>query len=141
MIIKSVAELMSDREVYTIAPEATVVKASQVMRDRDIGALPVMSEDRLVGILSERDVVRRVVAEVRDADALTVADVMTPDPKTITPGASLADAMMVMLDGKFRHVPIVENGKLLAMMSIRDVPTDYRQMNERYLEYTLAAAE
>lgn len=141
MIIKTVGELLADREVYVISSQAPVVAACALMRDRDIGALPVVSGARLVGILSERDIIRRVVAEGRRTDGMTVADVMTPNPRTVSPGASLADAMMVMLDGKFRHVPVVDGGKLVGMMSIRDIPTDYRQMNERYLAYTLPAAE
>ncbi|TNF20272.1 MAG: CBS domain-containing protein [Rhodobacteraceae bacterium] len=141
MNIKSVGEFLAEREVYVISSRASVVSACALMRDRDIGALPVLFGARLVGILSERDIIRRVVAEGRRTDGMVVAQVMTPDPRTVSPRASLADALMVMLEGGFRHLPVVDGGKLVAMLSIRDIPTEYRQRTRRYLACALPAAE
>lgn len=137
MIIQSIGDLISGRNLYRIAPEATVREACQMLYARNIGALAVMTGDTLVGILSERDVIRRVIAKGRGTDDTPVSRVMSPDPVTIDTGATLAEAMGLMLDGGYRHLPVVRAGAVIAMVSMRDIPTEYRLMAERFREYSV----
>jgi CBS domain-containing protein len=94
----------------------------------------VVEDGRLVGILSERDVMRKCIGGNRRTDETSVAEIMTTDPATIEADASLADAFRVMTQGRFRHLPVTDGGRLVAMLSIRDIPTEYRLMYERYVE-------
>lgn len=93
-----------------------------------------MEKDHLVGILCERDVLRRVICEGRRADDTRVREVMTRNPRTISAGQSLAAAMAEMIDGGFRHLPVTRDGRVVGMLSMRDIPTQYRLMFERFAE-------
>jgi CBS domain-containing protein len=84
----------------------------------------------LVGIFTERDILRRVVAAGRDSDATRVADAMTPDPRTVSAETSLVKAFALMVEGNFRHLPVVEgDGRVIAMLSIRDIPQEHQLMH------------
>lgn len=108
-------------ELYTIAPGESVSAAASRMADHGIGVLVVMDEEKLVGILSERDVIRRVLAERRDPDQTTVGEVCTTDIKTVPEDASLSDCARLINRHGFRHVPVVDaDGVPLAMISSRD---------------------
>ena len=117
-----VSEVMT-RDVVTVSPGASVREAARLMAERNVGALPVVGEGgRLVGILSERDIVRRVVAAGRDPDSTRVSEVMTPDPVTVRPDYTLADALRVMAQLNVRHLPVVdEGGRLVGIISVRDI--------------------
>ncbi|HQR53650.1 MAG TPA: CBS domain-containing protein [Burkholderiales bacterium] len=118
---RPVSQVIEQQEVVAVARTATVMEAVHLMKARHIGALMVVESDRLVGILSERDVVFRVVAEERDAKATVVADVMTANPETILPEKPFAHALHIMYEGGFRHVPVVDaNGRAVGMVSARD---------------------
>lgn len=132
MIIKSVGEILKGREIYTIAPEATVRRACEMLEAHNVGALAVLRDGALVGVLSERDVIRRAVGKNRPTDETLVADIMTPNPKITGPDTSLANAVEIMVKGGFRHLPVVKEGNVLGMLSMRDIPTEYRLMFERY---------
>ena len=117
-----VSEVMT-RSVVTVSPGASVREAARLMAERNVGALPVVDEGgRLVGILSERDIVRRVVAAGRDPDSTRVSEVMTPDPVTVGPDYTLADALRVMAQLGVRHLPVVdEGGRLVGIISVKDI--------------------
>jgi len=118
---RPVSQVIEQQEVVAVARTATVMEAVHLMKARHIGALMVVESDRLVGILSERDVVFRVVAEERDAKTTLVADVMTANPETILPEKPFAHALHIMYEGGFRHVPVVDgNGRAVGMVSARD---------------------
>ena len=134
MIIRSINEALKGKPFHTIAPEKTLREAALVLRQTDAGALAVMDDAKLVGILCERDIVHRAICEHRPMDGTTVADVMTQNPTLIEATASLASAMKTMIDGGFRHAPVVNNGKPIGMLSMRDIPTEYRLMFERFAE-------
>src|SRR5207244_1315365 len=104
---------------------ATALDASRKMIDEKVGALLVLEGDRLVGIVSERDIVARVVVKERDAEKTLVSEVMTADVRTVSEGASLLSALEVMHEGRFRHLPVVDGaGKVIGMLSVRDVLRD-----------------
>jgi CBS domain-containing protein len=134
MIIRSVGEAVEGRVLSTIAPDATVRTASAALAHADSGALAVMDGDRLVGILCEHDVVARVVAAGRRSDETQVRDVMSPDPETIDADESLVHALAVMQRSRHRHLPVTEGGRPVAMLSYRDVPTEYRFLAEQFEE-------
>ncbi len=109
------------QQVPVTAPAQTLVReAAQVMKQRRIGAMLVVEGGALVGLFTERDALNRVVAEGRDPQTTTLADVMTHNPQTIGPNASFSTALELMHAGRFRHVPVVEAGKPIGMLSVRD---------------------
>lgn len=107
--------------VQTTRSTDTLTTAVNQMAKLNIGALPVVDNDRLVGILSERDVLTRVVNHRLNSDAAKVADVMSPNPISIQPGMRIFEAMQLMSKKRFRHLPITEGGRLIGMVSMGDV--------------------
>jgi CBS domain-containing protein len=113
----TVASSMS-RHLLTATSSDTLVDAAHRMAERRVGAILVMGDDRLIGILTERDVLRAVGNGRIDG---TVGDWMTRDPITVDSHATHGEAAMMMIHGGFRHVPIVDSGKLVGIVSIRDL--------------------
>jgi CBS domain-containing protein len=115
------SEIIRDQKPLTFSPRTTVKHASQAMRDRRVGAVLVTDkEDRLLGIFTGRDCVCRVLAEGRDPATTTLGEVMTPDPCTMAPTESAIEALRLMHDGGFRHVPVVAKGKVVGVVSHGD---------------------
>ncbi|KHG66382.1 histidine kinase [Thermus sp. 2.9] len=108
-------------QVYAIHPEATVLEALRKLAEHDIGALLVMEGERLLGIFSERDYARKLVLLGRFSKDTRVGEVMTQDPITIPPEADLSQAMRLMTEHRVRHLPVVEAGKVVGVVSIGDV--------------------
>ena len=116
-----VANVIKGRAAVTIQPSAPITEAAQRMVHYNIGALPVTDGDDLVGIVSERDIVRKVVAHGDDLRSMTVADVMTRHPMTIGSEDTLTTAVKLMTKGHFRHLPITSDGRITGMLSSKDV--------------------
>jgi CBS domain-containing protein len=106
--------------VLKAAPEILVSKAAKLMAARNVGAIMVVEDDCLVGIFTERDVVFRVVARGLDARTTTLAQVMTRGPITVDPAKAFGYALVVMQENGFRHLPVVEDGKPVGMVSSRN---------------------
>jgi CBS domain-containing protein len=100
--------------------DMSVAAASRLMKAKRIGALLVVDHGRLAGIFTERDALFRVIAEGRAPESTRLAEVMTPNPRTISPDRPFGHALHLMHEGEFRHVPVVENGRPLGMVSARD---------------------
>ena len=107
-------------DLLTVEPTTTLVGAVQQMNARRVGAVLVLEDDRLVGVFTERDALFRVVAEGRDVKTTRLADVMTRNPQTVKPDQPFSVALQMMYGGKFRHVPVVENGLPVGIISARD---------------------
>lgn len=110
-------------ELVTVSPRASVAEAASIMSARHVGSAIVLDdeEDRpLAGIFTERDILRALGSDF-DAAAHTVAEWMTKDPATIEAGASVAEALDRMLGGGFRHLPVLESGALVGIVSLRDL--------------------
>lgn len=136
MIIRTIDQLIEGRSLISVAPGARLRAACSILNSHNVGALAVLENGALRGILSERDVIRRGLVRPGSLDDLCVADIMTADPVTIRRGAGLVDAMTLMRDGGFRHLPVLDAAGLpVGMLSLRDIPTEYRLMAERYQEY------
>lgn len=109
------------RHVYAVSPTMTVGEAVAEMNRQRVGSVMVIDAGRLVGIFTERDVLRRVVGAGVDPKRALVADVMTAGVITITPDATLEDTMVIFTEKRCRHLPVVENGKLIGTISIGDI--------------------
>jgi CBS domain-containing protein len=118
---RSVASLIEGRHVVVQPPSATVRQAVLVMTERRIGAVPVVEGRHLIGIFTERDVLNRVLAVGRDVDRTSLEEVMTRRPETVSIECSLAEALEVMIQGGFRHLPVMADGAVVGVISIRDV--------------------
>ncbi|HVW77614.1 MAG TPA: CBS domain-containing protein [Alloacidobacterium sp.] len=124
-------------EIWQTTPTASVYEAIELMAEKQVGALPVMEQGRLRGILSERDYARKVILKGRSSKDTPVADIMTPNPITITPQHTVADCMRIVTDRRIRHLPVVEDGKLTGMISIGDLVNwviSEQQQTIRHLE-------
>ncbi len=108
-------------EVQSVTPQMTVAAAVELINARKIGSVLVMDGDRLVGIFTERDVLRRVVGERRDPDRTHVAEVMTRELVVMKPTSTVQDAMTVVAERRCRHLPIVEDGRVLGVISAGDL--------------------
>lgn len=132
MIIRTVGQAIEERAMVSVAPDASVREACRLLDRENVGAVGVTDDTGLVGVLSERDVIRRVVVARRPVDTTRVGEVMTRDPQTVGRETSLVIAMDLMLRGGFRHLPIVDDGHVYGMLSMRDIPSQYRMLYERY---------
>jgi len=117
---RTVRAVVAGQRVVTATPDLTVEKAAHLMQEHGVGALPVVEGGRLIGIFTERDGLFRVLAEGLPARRTTLARVMTANPHTIHPDKPVRNALMMMHEGGYRHVPVVEGGRLLGMVSVRD---------------------
>ena len=114
---RRIEDVMRVHEVVILPPSATVHAAAEAMAFRHQCAVLIMTTDRLEGILTEQDMVRRVVAERRDPDSVTVAEVMTPRPDTIAPTDAALTGLRMMEDGGYRHLPVVDKGRVVGLIS------------------------
>jgi len=114
-------DLIKGQRVYSVNPEQTVVEAARLMTEHNIGAVPVMRDAALVGILSERDVLTRVVAAGRSPGITRVSEVMTANPRTVPPTESIENCIFMMREFGFRHLPVCDGGKVMGLVSVRDI--------------------
>jgi len=115
-----IKDLMEQRKFLTAPPATSVRDAARLMAAANAGAVMVVDSERLVGIFTERDVVFRVIAEGRDAEVTKLGDVMTRAPKTLEPDKSYGHALLLMQENGFRHVPVLENGRPIGIVSSRN---------------------
>jgi CBS domain-containing protein len=108
-------------EVFTIAPEATVLEALNLMAEHNIGALLVMSGDEIKGIVSERDCVRKLDVKGKNAKDTTISEIMTSNVITVEVSQPLEECMSLMIEKNIRHLPVCEGKELLGVVSVRDV--------------------
>ena len=114
-------DLVKNQETYHADAAQRVLEVAQAMVERNIGAVPVLREGCLVGVFSERDLMRRVVVEGRDPARTMVGEVMTENPLTVQPEADLETCIFLMRRHGFRHLPICQDQELRGMVSMRDI--------------------
>lgn len=125
---RPVSSIIENQAPVTATAEMTVTAASRLMKAKRIGAILVVKSGRLAGIFTERDALFRVIAEGRDPEATKLGEVMTQNPRTIEPDRPFSHALHLMHEGEFRHVPVVENGRPVGIVSARDaLGPDLRQ--------------
>lgn len=121
--MKTLGSIIKDspRELYQVSADATVQYVAEYMTARNIGAVPVVEGDRVVGLFSERDLLKRVVAKDRNPKAVTVGEVMTTELVVGAPTDSCEDGVSKMRQAKCRHLPILEGHNFLGLISLRDL--------------------
>ena len=129
--MKTVSEVLHHRsrlkggegggEVFSIAPIASVYEAIEMMSDRHVGALPVMIDDKLVGIVSERDYARKVILKDKSSKTTRVSEVMTREVITVTPDDGISSCVDLMIEHHIRHLVVVSEGVVVGVLSLRDL--------------------
>ena len=124
--MKPVSELLKNREgtLWHVHPEDSVFAALELLAQYEVGALMVMDQGRLVGVLSERDYTRKVALQGRSSKDTRVSDIMTRQVVTVTPVTGTRACMQLMSERKIRHLPVVDGATVLGMISIRDILDD-----------------
>ncbi|MGE5169110.1 MAG: CBS domain-containing protein [Rudaea sp.] len=142
--MRSVAEILNskaDRAVHTIARDATVFDAVKLMAEKNIGSLVVMDGDEIAGIVTERDYARKIVLMARSSRETLVGDIMTASVLRVSPSQRSVECMALMTDNRLRHLPVVDGGKLVGLVSIGDLVKDIITQQElviRQLEHYIA---
>ncbi|MFD1439237.1 CBS domain-containing protein [Acinetobacter terrae] len=138
----NVAQVLQDKieqTIFTISPEATVLEAISLMANKGIGAVVVTDQDKVVGILSERDYTRKIMLMERTSKETSVSEIMTAKVLTVTKSTSVEDCLGLMTDRHLRHLPVVENDKLIGLISIGDlvkaVMEDQRKLIDQLQQY------
>ncbi len=134
--MKPVSALLRNRDsaLYRTSPDTTVFDALKTLADHEVGALLVMEGDRLVGVFSERDYTRKIALQGRNSKEVRVAEIMTAEVITVTPASDTHECMTLMSQRRIRHLPVMENGKVVGMLSIRDLMNDIIADHEQTIE-------
>ena len=122
-IVGTVTNLLREKDthLWSIGPDATVYAAIELMAAKNIGAVPVVQDGRLVGMLSEREYTRNVILKGKSSKNSLVREIMATEPATVGPDESLGECMRLMTDQRVRHLPVVKNGELIGILSIGDL--------------------
>jgi CBS domain-containing protein len=137
--MKTVSQLLDNkgRQIYSVAPESMVYDALLLMAEHHIGALLVMRRDELVGIFSERDYAREVIIKGRTSATTAVQDIMSTKLITVSPDSTVEECMNLMSGKRIRHLPVLEHGKVIGLLSIGDLvqaTIEYQQFLIKQLE-------
>ncbi len=121
--MKTVSQLLQDKggSVLSVTPESTVFDALKLMAEKNVGALLVMSGEKLHGILSERDYARKVILLGKSSHELEVSEIMSDEVVTVTPKQTVDDCLALMTGRRIRHLPVLDNGKVVGVLSIGDL--------------------
>ena len=124
--MKTVAELLKAKpaRVVKVSPEQSVLDAIKVLAQENVGAVLVMSGERLAGILSERDYTRKVILKGRASDTTRVEEIMSANVVCVSPRTKTRDCMALMTEKNIRHLPVLDEGRVIGMVSIRDIVSD-----------------
>jgi CBS domain-containing protein len=125
VIVLKVRDIMT-RNVAYINPEATVTEAARLMQKHNVGSVPVCDENGVIGILTDRDIVVRNVAHGTDPHMTKVKDVMTSQVRAATPDMDVEDVSTMMASNQVRRIPVVEDNRLVGIVSLGDMATDMR---------------
>ena len=124
-------DLLNDRKLYSVDATHTVLEAARYMMEHNVGAVPVMRDGKLAGVLSERDIMNRVVAVGRTPGPTAVSEVMTANPRAVPADESIEECLFIMREFGFRHLPIVDGAQLKGIVSLRDVLMHHAKELER----------
>lgn len=120
MFSQRIRSVMERKKLVTAPPETSVSEAAKLMTRKNVGAVMIVEDELLIGIFTERDALCRVIAKGLDAQTTRLAEVMTNDPQTLDPDKSFGYALLMMHENGFRHVPVIENGKPIGIVSSRN---------------------
>ena len=131
---KTLSDLVKTGKLVSLTMEATAAQAARKMLECQTGAVIVLANGALVGIVTERDINFRLVAIGRDPTNTSLADIMTRNPKTMPPETPMIEALNLMQKNGYRHVPVVEDGKVIAVVSLRDIFMEVRRSLEQDIQ-------
>jgi len=140
--MQTVSQLLKlkGNQIFSVAPHESVLRAIEIMATRYVGALLVMNEGTLLGIISERDYARKVILKNRSSHDTPVSDIMTAPAVSVTPEDTVHHCMELMTEGRFRHLPVMKAGRVVGMLSIGDLvkaviqeQTEHIEQLERYI--------
>ena len=134
MSVKQVLENKGSK-AYSVGPTATVLEALTAMAEHDIGAVLVIEGERLVGIFTERDYARKVVLRGKSSKDSVISELMTPNVCTITPSHTMDQVMNIMTENRFRHLPVVDHGKIAGIVTIGDVVKSVIALQEATIQH------
>ena len=120
MLRRIIPDVIGKRQVVHLGGQATARQAAKLMRVHNVGAVLIMEDEALKGILTVNDMTYRVIAEGLDPDKTLLGEVMTPDPDTVSSDTTAIDALRLMQDGDYRHLPVVDGRRILGLVSRRD---------------------
>ncbi len=118
-----VADILQKKgsQVFSVTRDTTVLDAIKLLSEKNIGALPVIEEGKLLGIFSERDYARKIILKGKTSNDTPVKEIMTENPYTVEPGQTLEDCMTIMSDRHIRHLPVMQDNAVVGMISVSDV--------------------
>jgi CBS domain-containing protein len=122
--VKQLLGFKPQKRVWSVAPSATTLDAIKLLAEKGIGALPVMEGEQLVGMMSERDYARKVILKGKSSQDTPVRDIMSTDVVTVEPHQTNEECMELMTHERIRHLPVIEDGKLIGILSIGDLVKD-----------------
>jgi len=120
----AIRHVIRPNRLVTASPTASVLEVARTMTDARVGAIPIVEGDRILGIFSERDLMTRVLVEGRDAHRTRVSEVMTREVLTASPEDTRSECLERMRSARCRHLPVLERGRLIAVLSMRDLLRD-----------------
>ena len=134
--MQTVGQLLTIKgaEIFAVTPEDSVLHAIEIMATRHVGALLVMNQAALIGIISERDYARKVILKNRSSHDTPVGDIMTSPAVSVTPDDTVHHCMQLMTEGRFRHLPVVKGGRVVGMLSIGDLVKAVIQEQSEHIE-------
>jgi CBS domain-containing protein len=121
-------------EIFSVTPQDSVLRAIEIMATRHVGALLVMDQGSLLGIISERDYARKVILKNRSSHDTPVGDIMSSPAVTVAPEETVHRCMELMTEGRFRHLPVVKSGRVLGILSIGDLVKAVIQEQSEHIE-------
>jgi CBS domain-containing protein len=132
MAYRDVGALIAGQDTVTLAPAASAQEAAEAMAERRIGAIAVVEDGKLRGIFTERDLLNRVVAKGLQPREVRLEEVMTKDPVTVESDTAVVPCIEIMFNRKFRHMPVTRDGRVVGVLSCRDIPVNYFNLHERW---------
>jgi CBS domain-containing protein len=135
-IMQTVSQLLRVKgaEIFSVTPQDSVLHAIEIMATRHVGALLVMDQGSLLGIISERDYARKVILKNRSSHDTPVGDIMSSPAVTVAPEETVHRCMELMTEGRFRHLPVVKGGRVLGILSIGDLVKAVIQEQSEHIE-------
>ncbi|RCR70789.1 CBS domain-containing protein [Larkinella punicea] len=133
--VKKLLQLKHQVGVFSVRPDEMVIDALNVMADRNVGAVVVMDGDELVGIFSERDYARKGIRQGRKAKSTPISEVMTPRVFTVSSDMNINDCMRIFTEKRFRHLPVVDDNRVVGVLSIGDIVSAIMQEQLNHIQY------
>jgi CBS domain-containing protein len=133
--VKKLLQNKPTQAIWSVLPDATVYDTLLFMAEKNIGAVLVMKDERLVGIFSERDYARKGIIHGRKAKTTPISEVMTPNVITVSTDMTIQNCMQIFSDKKFRHLPVMDEGTVVGVLSIGDIVTSMIQEQRNHIQF------